>query len=54
VHDLFPDLKGDLHAVTVLPPLVRRLGPLTARAYPVLASMSPLRSHLMGLLRKAA
>ncbi len=54
VHDLFPDLKGDLQTVTVLPPLARRLGPLTGRAYPVLASVAPLRSHLMGLLRKAA
>jgi ubiquinone/menaquinone biosynthesis C-methylase UbiE len=53
VRDLFPELKGDLHTVTVLPPLVRRLGPLTAPAYPVLASVPPLRSHLMGLLRKA-
>ena len=54
VRDLFPALQGDLHTVTVLPPLVRRLGPLTAPAYPVLTSVPPLRSHLMGLLRKAA
>jgi hypothetical protein len=38
----------------VLPPLVRRLGPLTAALYPALALAPPLRSHLMGLLRKTA
>jgi ubiquinone/menaquinone biosynthesis C-methylase UbiE len=54
VHELFPGLKGDLHTLTVVPPLVRRLGPLTAALYPVLASAPPLRSHLMGLLRKTA
>ncbi len=54
VGELFPGLKGKLHATTVLPPLVRRLGPLTAAAYPALASVPALRSHLMGLLRKAA
>ena len=54
VHELFPGLKGDLHTLTVVPPLVRRLGPLTAALYPALASAPPLRSHLMGLLRKTA
>jgi SAM-dependent methyltransferase len=52
VRRLFPQLKGDLHTVTVLPPLARRLGPLSAAAYPVLARVPPLRSHLAGLLRK--
>ncbi|HXJ47524.1 MAG TPA: class I SAM-dependent methyltransferase, partial [Candidatus Acidoferrum sp.] len=54
VRDLFPELQGDLHSITLLPPLARRLGPLTAPAYHALASLPPLRSHLMGLLRKAA
>lgn len=52
VRELFPALKGELHSVTVVPPLVRRLGPLTAALYPALATVPPLRSHLMGLLRK--
>jgi ubiquinone/menaquinone biosynthesis C-methylase UbiE len=53
VRELFPDLNGRLIGVTLLPPLARRLGPLTAIAYPALASIPPLRSHLLGLLRKA-
>ncbi len=54
VRELFPKLKGKLYSVTVLPPLVRRLGPLTTAAYPVLAVVPPLRSHLLGLLQKPA
>jgi ubiquinone/menaquinone biosynthesis C-methylase UbiE len=52
VRELFPMLQGDLHTVTVLPPLVRRLGPLTGVVYPALARVPPMRSHLLGLLRK--
>jgi ubiquinone/menaquinone biosynthesis C-methylase UbiE len=52
VRELFPTLEGTLHPVTLLPPLARRLGPLTGAAYPVLAAVRPLRSHLVGLLRK--
>lgn len=54
VRRLFPQLKGDLHGVTLLPPLARRLGPVTRVMYPVLAALPPLRSHLLGLLRKPA
>ncbi len=54
VRELFPALRGRLHSVTVLPPLVRRLGPVTPVAYPALHAVPPLRSHLMGLLRKEA
>lgn len=52
VRELFPTLKGGLHSLTVVPPLARRLGPLTPIAYPALASLPPLRSHLIGLLHK--
>lgn len=52
VHELFPTLEGHLRTVTLLPPLARRLGPATGAAYPVLAALPPLRSHLVGLLRK--
>jgi ubiquinone/menaquinone biosynthesis C-methylase UbiE len=51
VRSLFPRLRPELHSVTLLPPLARRLGPLVP-AYGVLASMPPMRSHLIGLLRK--
>ena len=51
VRELFPSLQGELRSVTLLPPLARRLGPLVS-LYPALASIPPLRSHLIGLLRK--
>ncbi|HKB17745.1 MAG TPA: class I SAM-dependent methyltransferase [Candidatus Dormibacteraeota bacterium] len=54
VRSLFPNLTGELIGLTLLPPLARRLGPLTPAAYPVLVTIPPLRSHLCGLLRKAA
>lgn len=54
VRALFPDLKGELIGLTLLPPLARRLGPFTPIAYPALALMPPLRSHLLGLLRKSS
>ena len=54
VRSLFPSLQVDLRSVTLLPPLARRLGALTSVAYPVFASSPPLRSHLIGLLRKAS
>ena len=51
IRQLFPSLKADLYSVTLLPPVARRLGPLTG-LYPALASFPPLRSHLIGLLKK--
>ncbi len=54
VRELFPDLKGQLLAVTLVPPIARRLGVLTPVAYPALVLVPPLRSHLLGLLLKAA
>ncbi|HKW58987.1 MAG TPA: class I SAM-dependent methyltransferase [Candidatus Dormibacteraeota bacterium] len=53
IAELFPGLGGALRTVTLLPPLARRLGPATPVAYPALALAPPLRSHLVGLLRKA-
>ena len=52
VRTLFPGLEGRLIALTLLPPLARRLGRLTPMAYPALVRVPPLRSHLLGLLRK--
>jgi SAM-dependent methyltransferase len=52
VRELFPKLDGELATITLAPPLARRLGPATRVAYPVLAGLPPLRTHLVGLLRK--
>jgi hypothetical protein len=52
LHQLFPGLTGEVRSVTVAPPVARRLGRLTPLAYPILARVDPLRSHLIALLRK--
>ena len=52
IAELFPDLRGRLQTVTLLPPVARRLGPATRVAYPALSLFPPLRSHLIGMLRK--
>lgn len=49
---LFPALLPDLHALTLLPPLARRLGRLTPLLYPLLVRLPPLRTHYLGLLLK--
>jgi SAM-dependent methyltransferase len=54
IRALFPRLSGTLRRVTLLPPLARRLGPLTPALYPALSLMPPLRTHLAGLLVKDA
>lgn len=53
IRELFPSFALELESVSLLPPLARRLGPLTGKAYPVLASVPLLRSHYLGLLRPA-
>ena len=52
VQSLFPGFDGRLRTVTVVPQLARRLGAVTPAAYPVLAALPPLRTHLLGLLVK--
>ncbi len=52
VRRLFPDLRGELISLTLLPPIARRLGFLAPVAYGPLALLPPLRSHLLGLLLK--
>lgn len=54
VRDLFPRLAGNLTTLTLLPPLARRLGPLTGVLYGPLAAVAPLRTHHLGLLFKEA
>lgn len=54
VTELFPDLTASLRTITLLPPLARRMGPLTSLLYPLLSRIPPLRTHYMGLLTKPA
>jgi SAM-dependent methyltransferase len=49
---LFPGFTQDLRLVTLLPPLARRLGPLTSRLYPALGAFPFLRTHHIGMLIK--
>jgi ubiquinone/menaquinone biosynthesis C-methylase UbiE len=49
---LFPRLTPDLVSLTLVPPLARRLGPLTSLLYPLLVRLPPLRTHYLGLLLK--
>lgn len=49
---LFPKLQQELTAVTLLPPLARRLGRLTPLLYPLLRIVPALRTHYLGLLRQ--
>ncbi len=49
--ELFPGWASELRSLSLLPPVARRLGPLTPIAYPVLHAIPPLRSHLIGRLR---
>lgn len=52
IASLFPSWARELRSIGVPPPIARRLGPLTPIAYPVLHSLPPLRSHLVGRLQK--
>ena len=52
VEALFPSFDPSWRSVTLLPPLARRLGPVTNTTYPALAHLPFLRSHLAGLLVK--
>jgi SAM-dependent methyltransferase len=49
---LFPTYRSHATTITVIPQLARRLGRATHRAYPVVATLPPLRSHLLALLVK--
>lgn len=50
----FPGFDLHLRAITLIPPLARRLGRLTPGLYPVLTSIPWLRTHYLGLLVKPA
>jgi len=49
IRRMFPHMEFRFRSLTVVPPLARRLGSFDRRAYPVLAAVPPLRSHLIGL-----
>ncbi|GIV70496.1 MAG: hypothetical protein KatS3mg087_2069 [Patescibacteria group bacterium] len=49
---LFPGYRTQLMSVTLLPPLARKLGRMTGRFYPLLAKLSFLRTHYIGLMTK--
>ncbi len=51
VRRLFPGWVAELSPVTLIPPLARRLGPLTDALYGPLERLPVLRSHLVGRLR---
>lgn len=50
--ELFPGWKLEVRSMTLLPPLARRLGPLTRLFYRPLERMLPLRSHHLGRLQR--
>jgi SAM-dependent methyltransferase len=52
IRQLFPGFEPVLRSVTLLPPLARRLGPLTDVLYPALAAIPLLRTHYVGLLHR--
>lgn len=47
---LFPGWHAELQAAGLLPPIARRLGPRAVSIYPLLSSIGPFRSHLVGRL----
>jgi ubiquinone/menaquinone biosynthesis C-methylase UbiE len=51
IRELFPSFELQLESSTLLPPIAYRLGQLTDRTYPLLASIPIMRSHYIGLLR---
>jgi ubiquinone/menaquinone biosynthesis C-methylase UbiE len=52
IHTAFPEFDVDLHTITLLPPLARRLGRATPVLYPLLGRVPLLRTHYLGLLIK--
>lgn len=52
IRRLFPGFDVTLEAISLLPPLARRLGVCTDRLYAALSILPFLRTHLIGLLTK--
>jgi SAM-dependent methyltransferase len=50
---LFPGFEAHLRRISLAPPIARRIpAALLPVLYPLLASLPPLRTHVLGLLRK--
>jgi ubiquinone/menaquinone biosynthesis C-methylase UbiE len=49
---LFPGWRQEVRSIGVAPPVARRLGRLTPVLYPTIHAIGPLRSHLVGRLRR--
>jgi SAM-dependent methyltransferase len=47
---LFPGLDIEIHRVTLVPPLARRVGDRSERALRLLASIPPLRTHRLAIV----
>ncbi len=52
IRKLFPDLKGELKLITLIPLFVRKLGKFNRILYPVLSTFPFLRTHYIGSLVK--
>jgi ubiquinone/menaquinone biosynthesis C-methylase UbiE len=52
VNELFPDWVAELRSITLAPPIARHLGWLTGPVYAALEAIAPVRSHLVGRLRR--
>jgi ubiquinone/menaquinone biosynthesis C-methylase UbiE len=52
VRQLFPNCRIDLHRVTLAPPLLRKLAPLSWTACYLLSKVPFLCTHLLGAIRK--
>jgi ubiquinone/menaquinone biosynthesis C-methylase UbiE len=52
IRRLFPSLTIRLRSISLLPILARRLSWATPALYPMLATLTPLRTHYLGLLSK--
>lgn len=48
---LFPSMKKTLMPLTVSPPLIRKMGTLSRRFYPLLANLNLFKTHYLGLLK---
>tara|TARA_Y100001970_G_C13820654_1_gene644715 strand:- start:2 stop:691 length:690 start_codon:yes stop_codon:yes gene_type:complete len=52
INDLFPKMGKKLDLVTVAPPLIRRIGCIAEKIYPILSKLNFLNTHYLGLLIK--
>ena len=51
INYIFPSMERYLKRITVLPPVMRRLGALSKIIYPTLSKIKILNTHYLGLFR---